>query len=285
MKNIRIIPRLDIKGKNLVKGVNLEGLRVLGDPIFFSEHYYKDGADEIFYQDVVASLYERNSLLDLITNLSKKIFIPLTVGGGIKSIEDIKKTLKAGADKVSINTAATKNINFISDAASIFGSSTIVVTMEVIKSNNGKYFLFVDNGRQETGIELLQWIESVQKKGAGEIAITFVDLEGTNKGFDLNLLKLINNKIKVPLIIHGGSGSIDHIEKAIEVNDNIDAFMLASMLHYDAIGKIKQNNLEMGDGNKSYLNSLNKNFIPKSFSSIKKLKKKLKIKKNFIIRI
>ena len=284
MKNIRIIPRLDIKGKNLVKGVNLEGLRVLGDPLEFSEHYYKEGADEIFYQDVVASLYDRNSLLDLITDLSKKIFIPLTVGGGIKNIEDIKKILNAGADKVSINTAATKNINFISDSASVFGSSTIVVSMEVIKSSNDKYFLFVDNGRQETGIELFNWIEIVQKKGAGEIAITFVDSEGTNKGFDLNLLKKINNKIKVPLIIHGGIGKVAHLEDALNVLRDIDAFMIASMLHYGTLNKIKKNNIDKQEGNKTYLNSLKKNFIPMNYSSIKKIKAMLKRKKNYIIR-
>ena len=138
MKNLRIIPRLDIKGPNLVKGVCLEGLRVLGDPVEFSKLYFDQGADEIFYQDVVASLYERNSLLDLVSEVSKKIFVPLTVGGGIRTIEDIRKVLKSGADKVSINTAATKNLNFIAEAASIFGSSTILVSMEVLKKQNQK---------------------------------------------------------------------------------------------------------------------------------------------------
>ena len=154
MKNLRVIPRLDIKGKNLVKGISLEGLRVLGDPIEFSEIYFKQGADEIFYQDVVASLYDRNSLYDLISKVSKKIFVPLTVGGGIRNVQDIRKALKAGADKVAINTAATKNPNFISEAARIFGSSTILISCEIIKMSNNKYYLFVDNGRQETGIEL-----------------------------------------------------------------------------------------------------------------------------------
>ena len=200
MKNLRIIPRLDIKGPNLVKGVCLEGLRVLGDPVEFSKLYFDQGADEIFYQDVVASLYERNSLLDLVSEVSKKIFVPLTVGGGIRTIEDIRKVVKSGADKVSINTAATKNLNFIAEAASIFGSSTILVSMEVLKKQNGKYYLFVDNGREETGLELFNWIDQVQNKGVGEIAITFIEKEGTKTGYDIELIKKIRNKIKVPLL-------------------------------------------------------------------------------------
>ena len=137
-KKIRVIPRLDIKGSNLVKGIHLEGLRVLGSPEDFAMEYYKSGADELIYQDVVASLYQRNSLLDQISKINKKIFIPLIVGGGIRSINDIKKILKAGADKIVINTAAVKNPKFITDAARIFGSSTIVVAIEVIREKNGK---------------------------------------------------------------------------------------------------------------------------------------------------
>ena len=158
MKNIRIIPRLDIKGPNLVKGIHLEGLRVLGRPEDFAKHYYEEGADELIFQDVVASLYERNSLHEIISRTAKNIFIPLTVGGGLRTIEDIKQVLRAGADKVSINTAAVKNPTFIKEASLKFGSSTILVAIEAIKQSDGNYFAFIDNGREETGLEVVGYL-------------------------------------------------------------------------------------------------------------------------------
>ncbi len=164
MKKIRIIPRLDIKDDFLVKGIHLEGLRILGKPEDFALEYYKNGADEIIYQDVVASLYGKNSLLDQIQKVNKNIFIPLTVGGGIRSIQDIKKILKAGADKVAINTAAVKNPNLISQAAQIFGSSTIIVAVEVSKNKKNEYEVFTDNGREKTKWNARDWVKVIEKK-------------------------------------------------------------------------------------------------------------------------
>lgn len=162
-ETIRIIPRLDIKGPNLVKGIHLEGLRVLGKPESFAKFYYENGADELFFQDVVASLYDRNSLHNIITRTAREIFIPLTVGGGIRTIEDIRDVLRAGADKVAINTAAIKQPSFIKEAALKFGSSTIVVAIEAIRDASGKYLAYTDNGREYTGIEVVKWAKKSRR--------------------------------------------------------------------------------------------------------------------------
>ena len=177
MKYVRIIPRLDIKGPNLVKGVHLEGLRVLGKPETFAHLYYEQGADELFYQDTVASLYQRNHLSEIITRTAENIFIPLTVGGGIRSLVDINKVLRSGADKVSINTEAIANPDFIDEASRVFGSSTIVVSIETMKQLDGRYFAYTDNGREFTGVEVLTWVKEIQERGAGEIILTSIDRE------------------------------------------------------------------------------------------------------------
>ena len=192
MNNIRIIPKLDIKGPNLVKGIHLEGLRVLGTPEDFAKYYYENGADELIFQDIVASLYERNSLHDIVSRTAKNIFIPLTVGGGLRTIDDINNVLRSGADKVSINTGAVRNKSFIREASRKFGSSTIVVAIEAIKQANGEYYCFIDNGREETGIEVTAWAREIEELGAGELIITSVDREGTGEGFDIDLIKKIN---------------------------------------------------------------------------------------------
>ena len=174
----RIIPRLDIKGPNLVKGVHLEGLRVLGKPEDFAKYYYEQGADELFYQDVVASLYGRNSLHELISKTAKVIFIPLTVGGGIRTIDDIKNALRSGADKVSINTSAIENPDLIKNASKVFGKSTIVVAIEAIKQPDGHYLAFTDNGRNYTGREVTKWAKNTEELGAGEIVLTPLTRKG-----------------------------------------------------------------------------------------------------------
>ncbi len=254
MKNIRIIPRLDIKGPNLVKGINLEGLRVLGKPEDFAQYYYENGADELFYQDVVASLYERNSLGNIITATAKKNFIPLTVSGGIRTIDDIKNVLRVGADKVCINTAAIKNPQFISEASRKFGSSTIVVAIEAIKQPGGEYLAFVDNGREYTGVDVTVWAKQIQELGAGEIVITSVDKEGTGSGYDINLTNSIAALLDIPVIAHGGAGNLQHITDVI-INGKADAVCVAAMLHYDFIANKMSNMENRTEGNISFLSS------------------------------
>jgi cyclase len=231
-KTIRIIPRLDIKGPNLVKGIHLEGLRVLGKPEHFSRYYYEQGADELIYMDVVASLYGRHSLHNIIERVAQEIFIPLTVGGGIRTLDDIKDVLRVGADKVSINTAAVKNPLFVREAAQRFGSSTIVVTIEAIKQPDGRYLAYTNNGREYTGIEVLSWAQRLEEMGAGEIMVTSVDREGAGNGFDIDLVRRIANKVSIPVIASGGAGRKEHIVHVIS-EGNADAVAAASLFHYD----------------------------------------------------
>lgn len=230
----RIIARLDIKGPNLVKGVHLEGLRVLGKPERFAHYYYESGADELMYQDVVASLYNRNSLKEIITRTAKEIAIPLTVGGGIRSLEDIREALRAGADKVSLNTAAIKCPDLIGKAAEKFGSSTIVVTIESVKQPDGRYLAFTDNGREFTGVEVLAWAKQVEELGAGEIVLTSVDTEGTGRGFDLDITQKVAAAVSIPVIAHGGPGQPEHVASALK-KTGASAVAVASMFHYAAI--------------------------------------------------
>jgi len=234
MNTVRIIPRLDIKGPNLVKGIHLEGLRVLGKPEKFAKFYYDQGADELLYMDVVASLYERNSLHDIITKTAREIFIPLTVGGGLRTIEDITKVLRAGADKVALNTAAIKNPDLILKASEKFGASTVVIAIEAIKQSSGKYFAYIDNGREFTGVDAVEWAQKVESLGAGEILLTSVDKEGTGMGYDHELIKLISDVVSIPVIAHGGASTHENILNTVKAS-NPSALAIASVLHYDAI--------------------------------------------------
>lgn len=253
MGNIRIIPRLDIKGPNLVKGIHLEGLRVLGKPEEFAERYYQQGADELIYQDVVASLFERNSLQDIITRTAKRIFIPLTVGGGLRSVQDIRNVLRAGADKVSVNTAALKDPQFIRRAAREFGASTIVVAIEVIKTE-GRYLCYTDNGREHTGKDALEWAQEAESLGAGELLLTSVDREGTGKGFDMAFLKAVKDSVHCPLIAHGGIGSPAHALEA--VTGGADAIAIASSFHYHALQeRVSSQGQGQSEGNTEFLRS------------------------------
>lgn len=272
MKTIRIIPRLDIKGPNLVKGIHLEGLRVLGKPEDFARYYYDTGADELLYMDVVASLYNRNSLHNIISKTAKEIFIPLTVGGGLRSIEDIREVLRAGADKVSLNTAAVKNSQLIREAANIFGSSTIAISIEAIKHPDGRYFAYIDNGREETGLVVLDWVKKVESLGAGEIVLTSVDREGTGTGYDLELIKLVSKKVAIPVVACGGAGSEKDIAEAI-LEGGADAVTIASMLHYGFIQKNRKV-LQEGEGNVEFLKS-GKIFSKITPTTIPKIKKYL----------
>lgn len=253
-KNIRIIPRLDIKGPNLVKGIHLEGLRVLGRPEQFARYYYEEGADELVYVDVVASLYNRNSLHDIIERTAREIFIPLTVGGGLRTLDDIRNVLRAGADKVSLNTAAIKNPPIIREASRRFGSSTILVSIEAIRQTDGRYLAYTDNGREHTGVEVLSWAKRVEELGAGEIMLTSIDREGTGKGFDLELTAAVSRAVTIPVIACGGAGEIEHVRQVI-AEAAADAVAVASLLHYDAIRRHDIAVDGANEGNISFLKS------------------------------
>mgnify|MGYP006095618881 CR=1 FL=1 len=272
----RIISRLDIKGPNLVKGINLEGLRVLGNPDFFFKNYYNTGADEIIYHDCVASLYDKKYLLDFINKASSNVFIPVSVGGGIKTLKDIELILKNGADKVFINSAAIKKPKFLDEAVKNFGSSTISISIEANKKNDGKYYCFHDYGRETSGKQVKNWIDEVQSKGVGEIILTSVMKEGTGEGFDIKLLDLVYDTIKVPLIIHGGAGNSKHISEVLKY-ENVSGVAISSILHYSFIQSDEFRFENKKEGNTSYLLSNNKYFSSRfEKTSIAQIKKKLK---------
>ena len=227
---VRVIPRLDIKGPNLVKGVHLEGLRVLGKPERFAREYYESGADELLFMDIVASLYERNSLVDIVRRTAREIFIPLTVGGGLRSLDDINRVLRAGADKVSLNTAAIRRPELITEAANRFGSSTIVVSVEAIRTGPDTYEAFTDNGREKTGLDAVQWAVRAAELGAGELLVTSIDREGTGTGFDVPLTRRIAELVPIPVIACGGAGRLEHVAE-VAVEGRAQAVCLASILH------------------------------------------------------
>lgn len=230
--NVRVIPRLDIKGPNLVKGIHLEGLRVLGKPEHFARYYYEQGADELIYMDVVASLYGRNSLLEIIERTSREIFIPLTVGGGLRTIDDIRSVLRAGADKVSLNTAAIRSPELIKEASKRFGSSTIVISIEMKKQRDGSYEAYTDNGRIKTGVNVFDWAVRVAELGAGEILLVSIDQEGTGRGFDLEPTRKVAEMVSIPVIACGGAGRVSDIHEVVSWG-KADAVSIASMLHYE----------------------------------------------------
>lgn len=232
--NIRIIPRLDIKGPNLVKGIHFEGLRVLGKPEHFARYYYENGADELIYMDAVASLYGRNSLLDIVEKTAREIFIPLTVGGGLRSIEDIRAVLRAGADKVSLNTAAIACPDLIHEASRTFGSSTIVVSIEAIRKPDGDYEAYVNYGRDRADIDVFEWAVRAVDLGAGELMVTSINREGTGSGFDLELTRRIAESVSVPVIAGGGAGKIKDVLEVL-IQGKVEAVALASILHYNYI--------------------------------------------------
>ncbi len=249
----RIISRLDIKNNYLVKGINFEGLRVLGNPEDFSLKYFDDGIDEIHYQDVVASLYERNMLEDTISKTVKNIFVTFCASGGLKEIADIDKMLRLGADKISLNSGAVKNPELIKEASDKFGSSTICINIDVIKNKNN-YEVLIESGREKTNINLFNWLEKIQYYGAGEICLTSIYNEGKQNGYDIDLYKSVRNKVNIPIIAHGGCGNPNHL---LEVLEFVDAASISSMLHYSYF-KYFENNLKSA-GNLNFLNQKKKN--------------------------
>lgn len=250
--NVRIIPRLDIKGASLVKGIHLEGLRVLGRPEQFARQYYENGADELLYVDVVASLYGRNSLLDTIERTAAEIFIPFTVGGGLRTLDDIREVLRAGADKVAINSAAIRRPAFIREAAERFGSSSIVVAIEAIRQPDGTYEAFIEAGRERTGRSAVEWANEAAALGAGEILLVSVDREGTGLGFELSLTRQVADAVPIPVIACGGAGRSQHVSDVV-MTGRADAVCLASLLHYGLLSDANFVVEESGEGNTEYL--------------------------------
>jgi cyclase len=231
VRNIRIIGRLDIKGPNLIKGVHLEGLRVIGSPAEHARRYYEQGVDELIYMDCVASLYGRNHLGDIVRSAAENIFVPMTVGGGIRSIDDATQILRAGADKVAVNTAAVAAPPLITDIARRFGSQCMVLSIEAKRIGPQRWEVYTDNGRERTGLDVVDWVKRGVAMGAGEILLTSVDREGTRKGFDIDLVRAVSAEVAVPVIASGGMGSAEDLVEVVR-RGGADAVAMADILHY-----------------------------------------------------
>ena len=243
--NCRIVPRLEIKGPNLVKGIQFEGLRVIGNPRDFAREYYRAGADELIYIDIVASLYDRRILPEVVRDTAREIFIPLTVGGGIRTLQDIEALLNSGADKVAINTAAVKNPKLLRDASERFGSQCIVLAVEA-KRVGGVLEVFTENGRERTGKMVDEWVKEGLDHGVGEVLLTSVDNEGTHVGFDHDLIEKISGDIPVPLLVAGGAGCISHVEDVVKRHQP-DAVCCSSLFHYHYLEQVLAANGEGAD--------------------------------------
>ena len=234
MANLRLIARLDIKGPNLIKGVHLEGLRVIGDPQEHARRYYEQGADELVYMDIVASLYGRNNLTDIVRRAAHDIFVPLTVGGGVRSVDDVNMLLRVGADKVAVNTAAVARPELITEVARRYGSQCMVLSIEAKRVGKDRWEAYTDNGREKTGLDVVDWARRAEKLGAGEILLTSVDQEGTRKGFDVPLVRAVAEAVSIPVIASGGMGTIEHLIE-VATTGKADAVAIADVLHYKRI--------------------------------------------------
>jgi cyclase len=231
MANVRLIARLDIKAPNLIKGVHLEGLRKIGDPQQHAQTYYVAGADELIYMDIVASLYNRNSLSEIVRYTAERIFIPITVGGGIRTLKDVENALRCGADKVAINTAAVARPELIGEVAKRFGSQCTVLSIEAKRAGDKRWEAYTDNGREHTGHDVVEWAKRAVGLGAGEVLLTSVDREGTRKGFDIELTRAVADAVSVPVIASGGMGTLDHLVEVVN-EGHADAVAMADVLHY-----------------------------------------------------
>ena len=250
-KLFRIIPKIDIKEKNLVKGLRMEGLRVLGKAEDFANFYYNNGADEIIFHDILASLYEKNTIYETIHNSSSSIFIPITVCGGIRTVGDIKKTLNNGADKVVCNSAIIKNSNLLDSFSKIFGSSTITINIETLEQDNN-FYACTENARNKTNLNVIEWAKKCEQLGAGEILITLINYDGTGMGCNFKFLEKLRENISIPIVVNGGIGKLEHIEKLINIG--IDGAAISSMFHYKAVRNIDNKNNNFSEGNLDFLN-------------------------------
>lgn len=230
----RICARLDIKGENLIKGIQYEGLRVLGDPVEFAQRYYREGADELLFIDAVASLYGRNQLTEIIESISKKLFIPLTVGGGIKDLETAESVFHAGADKVLLNTAVIESPELIEVVAAKYGSQAVILSIQAKKNGAGGWNALTHGGREWTNVDVVEWMNQAESLGAGEVCITSVDRDGTQLGLDLDLMRSVVSQTRVPVIFGGGVASMTDVKDIAE--SGFSAVAIGASLHY---GKLK----------------------------------------------
>lgn len=245
MLSKRIIPCLDVKNGRVVKGVNFVGLKDVGDPVECAKAYNSGGADEIVFLDITATSDGRDTIVDVITATAKEVFVPLTVGGGIRTVEDFRRLLRAGADKISINSSAVDNPQLIKDAADIFGSQCVVVAIDAkrVQEEDGStsFHVLVAGGRKDTGLDAIEWAKKAYELGAGEILLTSMDADGTKQGFDVELLNAIGEVVNIPVIASGGCGTLEHFSEVF-TQSNADAALAASIFHYNEISieEVKQ---------------------------------------------
>ena len=227
----RIIPCLDVTGGRVVKGVNFVGLRDAGDPVEIARRYDEQGADELTFLDITASSDDRGLIFRIIEDVAAQVFIPPTVGGGVRAVQDVRNLLNAGADKVSMNTSAVSNPDLVRDAAQRFGSQCIVVAIDAKKTGEGKWEVFTHGGRRPTGLDAIEWAQRMQGLGAGEILLTSMDRDGTKNGFDLELTRAVSDAVDIPLIASGGVGNLEHLAQGV-LEGHADAVLAASIFHY-----------------------------------------------------
>jgi imidazole glycerol-phosphate synthase subunit HisF len=246
MNHLRVIARLDIKGPNLIKGIHLEGLRVVGDPNEFALAYYAGGADELVFMDIVASLYQRNNLSDIIKKAADQIYVPITVGGGLRSLDDVSRMMHSGADKVAINTAALARPQLVAEVARRYGSQCMVLGVEAKRVAPGRWEAYTDNGRERTGKDVVAWVREAVDLGAGEILLTSVDQEGTRKGFDVPLVQQVCDAVKVPVTASGGFGQAKDLADVGAAG--VSGVAIADALHWKrmTVGQIKAHAREAG---------------------------------------
>lgn len=247
MLSKRIIPCLDVKNGRVVKGINFVGLKDVGDPVECAKEYNAQGADEIVFLDITATNEERDTIVDVVERTAKEVFVPLTVGGGIRTIDDFRRLLRAGADKISVNSAAVRNPALISEAADKFGSQCVVVAVDAKRAEDGTFHVVVNGGRVDTGLDALAWVRRVQELGAGEILLTSMDADGTKNGFDIELLDAVCNAVQIPVIASGGCGRLEHFSEVFE-KSGADAALAASLFHYRelTVGQVKEHLREHG---------------------------------------
>ncbi|MEX0283078.1 MAG: imidazole glycerol phosphate synthase subunit HisF [Paracoccaceae bacterium] len=233
MRNVRLIARLDVKMKNLIKGVQMEGWRKVGNPVEFAVKYAAEGADELMFTDVVASLYERNSLQDIVRSVASETFIPMTIGGGVRTLADVSELLSCGADKIALNTAATRDPGLVTEISNTFGSQACVIAIETI-FHEGDWLVMTDNGRNHTGRKALEWAQEVTDRGAGEIILTAIHKEGLGKGMDLDLIGRVCDLVSVPVVAGGGLGTTEHLAQLVD-STAASAVAVAQALHWNKL--------------------------------------------------